>query len=167
MPVRRTRAWAPTAAIEHRELHGVERILHHEAQFGVAFHRQPPAEEQRIGVFTPLRQQHEIMRDGADGEVRRLAAAQRAEALPFPAEIEGEPRVAHVDAHLLVQQQRAHVFGQARCQADVQGGGEQSRAGIRRQPCQQRTEGPRDGPGGGRGVHGNQPWALRPRGGER
>ena len=87
----RSRTWARTrrrarlapreARREPRQRRGqrvpvdrVERVLHGEAEVGVAFHDQAAGEEQRVGVLAPQREREVVARPGADRDVGRARA---------------------------------------------------------------------------------------------
>jgi hypothetical protein len=58
-----------------RPLDGVEHVLDHQAQFGVADDRQFAVEEQRVRVFLACQQLQESRQVGAEAQVRRLRGA--------------------------------------------------------------------------------------------
>src|SRR3989338_7558879 len=86
----------PLLQVEYRQLQGIERILDDQAQLGVALHGEAAAEKNRVRIFLALRQAHEIVGAGTDGQVGGLQPGTCGKALPRPRKVKGQACVAHV-----------------------------------------------------------------------
>ena len=131
----------PLLQIEHRQLERIQRVLDHQAQFGVALHGQAAAEEQGVRVFLALRQAQEVMGAGAERQVGGLLFRAGGKALAVPGKVKGQPCIAHMDAQFFVQQQLAHIVGKLFGQHQVERADQQQRAGVGGQAGQQGAHG--------------------------